>query len=571
MPRPAPAAATPLPHHHGQGHIRAETNGDARLRTLAALDIGTNSIRLEVVRVNDDHSLTTLTQQKESVRLGEQEFTHSGHSELTAAAIERGALVCARFADVARGFQADEIIALATSAVREADNREEFIDRVREEARIDARVISGPEEARLIYLGVSSGADLGDRTALFVDIGGGSTELILGDARGYTMLDSLKLGSIRLSNRFLLGERGPITPEQFGRIKEFARATAGHAVRRLKASGFDAVYGSAGTITNLADVTARRLGDSPTSLRNYTVRTSDLRDTIDILCRLPLEERRRVPGLDPDRADIILGGAAALMMVLEDVRADRITISDRGLRHGIIVDRLMREAGAGADLQTPVRLRSVLQLARSCNFDEEHARHIAHLSLSLFDELGRLGMHRLGERERELLEYAAYVHDIGCFLSHSNHQRHAYYLVRHSDLLGFNDTEIAIIASVALYHRKASPRSTHENMRPLTKQARRAVAMLAGILRVAEGLDRSHLALVRGIRLERLRKPDRIVCTLDSSADCQLELWGVRTNQELFELVFGAYLLLKVEDLGGESAEAPPPALTSALAARPND
>lgn len=541
---------SPPPHlPAAQNRLRVSKNGQAsegRLRTLAALDIGTNSIRLEVIRVNDDHSLTTLTQQKETVRLGEHEFADLDRSELTAAAVERGALVCARFADVARGFQADEILALATSAVREADNKHEFIERVQEEANIEVRVISGPEEARLIYLGVSSGADMGARTGLFIDIGGGSTELILGDSRGYSMLDSLKLGSIRLSNQFLLRQRGPVSQDQFNKIKSFARAVAGHTLRRLKAQGFDVVYGSAGTITNLADVTARRLGDSPTSLRNYVVRTVDLRDTIGILCRLPLEERRRIPGLDPDRADIIIGGAATLMMVLEEVRADRLTVSDRGLRHGMIMDRLMRDATAGANLQMPVRLRSVLQLARSCNFDEEHARHISHLSLRLFDELRRLGLHRCGPRERELLEYAALVHDIGCFLSHSNHQRHAYYLVRHSDLLGFNDTEIAIIANVAYYHRKAVPKRRHDNLQSLEKEARRVVSTLAAILRIAEGLDRSHLALVRGISLSRIGKPDRILCMLDSSADCQLELWGVQTNQDLFERVFGAPLALAV-------------------------
>lgn len=524
------------------------------LRTLAALDIGTNSIRLEVVRVNDDHSISTVTQQKESVRLGEQEFNQRNQSELTAAAIERGALVCARFADVARGFQADEILALATSAVREAENRQDFIERVREEADLDVRVISGPEEARLIYVGVSSGADLGDRTGLFIDIGGGSTELILGDARGYTMLDSLKLGSIRMSNRFLLGERGPITPEQFGRMQEYARAVAGHALRRLKSQGFDTVYGSAGTITNLADVTARRLGESPTSLRNYEVRTADLRETVEILCRLSLEERRRVPGLDPDRADIILGGAATLLMVLSDVKADRLTISDRGLRHGILMDRLLQESSIGAKMQMPVRLRSVLQLARACNFDEEHARHVVHLSLMLFDELGRIGLHDLGPQERELLEYAALVHDIGCFLSHSNHQRHAYYLVRHSDLLGFNDTEIAIVANVAYYHRKTVPKRRHENLQSLSKPGRRVVELLAAILRIAEGLDRSHLALVRGVKLSRREEPPLIQCMLDSTADCQLELWGVQTNQDLFEQVFGAPLALEVRDLSSTEA-----------------
>lgn len=514
------------------------------MKVLAAIDIGTNSIRLEVVRVEADQRLFTLTQQKETVRLGEGEFATN---RLTPAAIERGVLVCARFADVARGFGAEEIIALATAAVREAENQHEFIERVREEAHIDVRVISGPEEARLIYLGVSTGANLGDKRALFVDIGGGSTEIILGDAGGYFLLDTLKLGAIRLANRFLPDERGPVTPERFKKIKDYVRAVASPVVRRLADYGFETVYGSAGTITNLADVTARRLGDAPTSLRNYVVKVSDLHETVDMLCRLPLEERRKVPGLDSDRADIIPGGAAVLMSILEQVGADHITISDRGMRHGILVDRLMREEDARATYETTsVRRRSILQLARACNFEEEHALHVARLALSLFDQLRHLGYHPYGPRERELLDYAALVHDIGCFLSHTNHQQHAYYLVRYSDLLGFNDTEIEIIANVAYYHRKALPKKKHENLANLTRQGRKLVSVLAAILRVAEGLDRSHLGLVEAARLEPARNPDRLLLTLTSQADCQLEIWGVETNRDLFEKVFGCPLTMQV-------------------------
>lgn len=515
------------------------------MNLIAAIDIGTNSIRLEVVRVEEDHSLTTLTQQKESVRLGEGEFDTG---RMTAEAIERGALVCARFADVARGFGATEITAFATSAVREAENRQEFIDRVWDQAAVEVRVISGPEEARLIYLGVSTGADLGDRRALFIDIGGGSTELILGDQRSHFLLDSLKLGSIRISNKFLAKETGPVSPEQFAKIKDHARSVAGHALRQFYSYGFEAVYGSAGTITNLVEVTARRLGDAPASLRNYTARVSDVRESIDYLCKLSLEDRRRVPGLDADRADIIIGGAAVFLAILDGVRAEKVTVSDRGLRHGILLDRLMRESEARAIYEsTPVRLRSILQLARACNFDETHAEHISFLSLRLFDEMRRLGCHPYGAAERELLHYAALTHDIGCFLSHSNHQRHAYYLVRNSDLLGFTDTELGIIANAALYHRKSLPRKRHETLRTLPRPSKQLVYVLASILRITEGLDRSHLALVRDLRLERRRKPERFVLTLVSDAECQLEQWGVATGRDLFERLFSSTLDVEVE------------------------
>jgi exopolyphosphatase/guanosine-5'-triphosphate,3'-diphosphate pyrophosphatase len=524
------------------------------LKILAAIDIGTNSVRLEVVRVEDDLRLTTLSQQKESVRLGEGEFEDG---RLAPEAIQRGTLVIARFAEMARGFGADEILAVATSAVREAANRDEFIERCRELAQVDVRVVSGPEEARLIYLGVSTGANLGDKRALFIDIGGGSTELILGDASNHFLLDSIKLGSIRMANKFLLGEKGAMSPERFRKMVEHARAVAGHATRRFADFGFDTVYGSAGTITNLGLVTARRLGETPGSLRNYVVKAQELRASVEMLCGLNLEERRRVPGLDADRADIILGGAAVLMAVMEDTRAQEIVMSDRGTRHGILIDRLLLEGEARASYEsTTVRERSILQLSRGCNFDEEHAEHISRLCLSLFDQLRSMGLHPYGKRERELLRYSALVHDIGCFLSHSNHQRHAYYLVRHSDLLGFNDTEIDVIANVAYYHRKSVPKKRHVNLQALSRQDRKLVSVLAGILRVAEGLDRSHLALVREVRLAAGKSGGQMELTLFSEADCQLELWGVETNKDLFEEEFAVKLSLRVEQPGGAALAA---------------
>jgi len=531
-----------------QRHAPPSSDNTDRPRVLAAMDIGTNSIRLEVARVEPDHGLTTLTQQKETVRLGERGIT-SRH--MSAAAIERGVLVITRFAEVARGFGATEIVALATSAVREAENQEEFLDRVRDEADLEVRVISGREEARLIHLGVAGGADLSGRRALFIDIGGGSTELIIGDNHQDFTLDSLKLGSIRMAEKFLRNETGQISDGQFDKMKAYVRGVASHTSRRMVTLGFDTVIGSAGTITNLASVTAKRLGDSLTSLRNYEIPVSAIQDTVTMLRRLPLADRRRVPGLDAERADIILGGAAVLMTLLEDVGAQKLTISDRGLRHGILLDTLMREAGAKATYeQTPIRLRSILQLCRACGFDEEHAWHVQRLSFALFDELRRLNYLRMDYWERELLGYAALAHDIGCFLSHSGHERHAYYLIRHSDLLGFNDTEIAILANVALYHRKSLPRRSHRNMESLPKKDRRVITALAAILRVAEGLDRSHLANIREVSLEVAKRPKRLLLTMRTDSECQLELWGVEQNRDLFEQFFGFPLDLRVVSPG---------------------
>ena len=518
-------------------------NKDTRI--FAAIDIGTNSIRLAVVRVEGGQQLTTLALHREMVRLGEGEFETN---QMTQAAIERGAFVCAKFADVARGFGAKEIVAFATSAVREAENREEFSERVQQLAGIEVKVISGVEEARLIWLGVSSGIELGERKAVLIDIGGGSTETIVGRAVGYEpatydVLESMKLGAIRMSNRFL-PDGGPVSPETYAGMQDYVRGVSTQVARKVRESGYDIALGSAGTIGGLADIVARYSPETTiVSGRNVTFRLNDLREAVRMLCRLPLEARRNVPGMDANRADIILGGAAVLQTLMEVYGVSQMTTSERGLRDGILLDHLLREDEARQRFQSEtVRRRSILQLARACNYDAEHAEHIVYLSLRLFDELAALDAHSYGERERELLNYAAIVHDIGTFLSHSNHQKHAYYLTRNSDLLGFDDKEIDIIANVALYHRKGVPKKKHVNLAELNRDERQVVSTLAAILRVAEGMDRSHLSLVQDLRLQRGVDPARFILTMLAKTDCQLEVWGVQNSQDLFELMFAAPL-----------------------------
>ncbi len=511
---------------------------------FAAIDIGTNSIRLAVVRVDENQRLHTLSQHREMVRLGEGEFKAG---KMTPEAIERGALVCARFADVARGFGASEIVAFATSAVREAENRDDFIERVRQQAAIEVRVISGAEEARLIWFGVISGVELNGKKAVLIDIGGGSTEVIVGSAvNEYSVLESMKLGALRLTSKFF-DTTLAIPEDQLLRSMEYIHGVANQVVRKVRAEGFDLAFGSAGSINSLGEVIARVHTEGAGRQQNV-IRTVDLHETIGMLCSLSLEQRRNVPGLDPMRADIILGGGAVLLSLMEAMGIERLMTSDRGLRDGILLDHVLRGEGTLEKFQSvSVRRRSILQLAHSCKYEAEHANHTAFLALRMFDELKCLGAHTYGATSRELLEYAALVHDIGTFLSHSNHQKHAYYLVRYSDLLGFDDTEIDVIANVALYHRKGLPKKSHSNLAELNRSQRRRVSVLAAILRVAEGLDRSHLGLVQDIRLELAGGPSRFVLTIVHTGDCALERWGVQNNSDLFEDVFAAPLEVHTE------------------------
>lgn len=507
--------------------------------TIAALDIGTNSMRLSVVRLNEDTGTwTTLAQYKETVRLGQGEFaSETGKSRIQDEAITRGVLVLSRFADIARGYEAGEIIAIATSALREAANREEFLERAREWAGVEIQVVSGVEEARLIYLGVASGVELGGKRGLFIDIGGGSTETIIGDQSQHYFLDSLKLGAIRLANLYLEGVTGSIPNSLFAKMQQHVRTTAPHALRRIREIGFDLAIASSGTATNLARIAAERNEEDLTTLQNYILHTKDLQAVVKMLCGMTLEERRQVAGLNPERADIIISGGAVLLTLVEELKIGGLVIADRSLREGVIVDAIRRRAGGAGGFETGVRRRSVEHLLRFSENEADHARHVTQLTLSLFDQFHVLGLHNYGDEERELLEYAALLHDIGISVARSGHHRHSHYLIRHSELAGFTDEEIQIIANLAYFHRKSPPKRRHLHYQALSPANQQKVRKLSVLLRIAEGLDRAHLALVQGVHATLQNK--HIVLEIQSDSNLQLEIGYITSETDIFEEAFG--------------------------------
>ena len=563
-----------------------------RERIVAFIDLGTNSVRLLLVRIAPDRSYTILSQQKEVVRLGKGEFTSH---RLRPEAMDRAVFVCNRFAEMARAGGAHEIVAVATSASREARNRREFLARLRDEAKLDVRIISGKEEARLIYLGVASALRLDDRQCLFIDVGGGSTEVILGNQKQHLYLDSLQLGAIRLAGRFFKpGDDGPISKALYKRIKAHVRHHALRAIQALEDRRIDLAVGSSGTVLNLVDVTIQRR-HGRTLAKDDVVTLDDLRETVERLCALSLAERRKVPGLNPDRADIIVAGAAVVETLLETLKVPSLRASDRGLRDGLLIDYLSRVEPTRPLTSDSFRERSVLQLGRACDFDEAHAFHVARLSLTLFDSTRDLGLHDLGEWERELLEYAALLHDIGAFLSYTNHQVHTHYFIRSAELLGFDEKEITLVALAARYHQKSYPDETNHEFAALDRASQRVVKVLCTLLRLAECLDRGHMGVVRSARVVAApsganggtgvppvnsrsvggtdlapanrsraataspvaRDPDAngksAACTdgrglktcrllVQSAGDCRLELWGVESRKKAFRKTFGVDL-----------------------------
>jgi exopolyphosphatase/guanosine-5'-triphosphate,3'-diphosphate pyrophosphatase len=502
-------------------------------RVVAFMDIGSNSVRLLLVRVNPNQTYTVLTEQKEIVRLGETVFVDG---RLHAAAIRRTVNACQDFTALARARGATETVAVATSATREAKNQGELLRALKRQANLDVRVISGKEEARLIYLGTSHVAREAQGPALFMDVGGGSTEIAVGDPRQYAYLDSLRLGAIRLSATFHLDREEPVSEKRYDRVRDYVRDTAAPTFKRVQRFRLGQFIGSSGTIENLADIVYRVRYNRKRD-RSDSMRYSDLVKIIDLLQSLPLEDRRSVPGINPERADIILGGGAIVDVFMEELDLREIHPTDRGMRDGLLFDYLANSEHAAFYGGVPIRERSVLQLARACGSDEAHTRVVARLATELFDSAKKLGVHRYGSEERNLLSFAALLHDAGAFLSYDNQHEHAWYLISSADLLGLNRTETGIIAALAFFSRKGFPKRGHPKLEGLDPGSQSVVRTLTAFLRIADSLDRSRQGLVDHARLQKGR--DGMVLRIKARGDITTDLWGVRYNHQAIEKLLG--------------------------------
>ncbi|HTY15055.1 MAG TPA: Ppx/GppA phosphatase family protein [Methanoregulaceae archaeon] len=518
-------------------------------RIVAFIDIGTNSIRLYVVRISPDCSYTVMSSQKEAVRLGEGEFETG---IITQAAIDRAVMVSGRFVELARSFGAQEFVAVATSAAREAQNRYDLLSRLRHEAHLDVQVISGREEARLIYMGVAAAFHLEGRQAMIVDIGGGSTEIAIGGQQAYSYLASVRLGSIRLANIFFPGgSEKPVGKALYERIRDHVRKEASGFLRQARERPIDQVIGSSGTIINLCDISARLYHPEEPGRTVLTVH--DMKKTIAHLCSLPLPERKKVPGINPERADIILAGAAVIDTFAEELGIFSIDVTQRGLQDGLLADYLSRMAGYPLLGDLSVRERSVLLTGRNFGINEYHARTVSKLALDLFDSGRDTGLHAMGERERELLEYAGFLHDIGSLISFNNHHNHSYYIIRNSDLLGFEPREVLIMANIARFHRKKLPKRREQDISGLNEPDQGIVRILSLFLRLAESLDRRHAALIDRVAFT-IVDPQVAELEITARGDCQFESWGVENEEKNFERIFARQLCHRIvtEEMPGD-------------------
>jgi exopolyphosphatase / guanosine-5'-triphosphate,3'-diphosphate pyrophosphatase len=516
---------------------------------IAAIDMGTNSLHMIVVRVRPDLSFEIIDREKEMVRLGAGGL--DGRA-LTPEVMHAALQVLSKFRRLAESHRVDKIIAVATSAVREAENGGEFLHAVTEQTGIRARVIVGTEEARLIHLAAVYGVGSASETTVVVDIGGGSVEITRGIGANVETGRSFKLGVIRLTERFVKSD--PLVPRDERKLVKHIDAEAGEYLDKLAHAGFDRVIGTSGTILSLGAIATGLQGRSTdTTLRNRRVSAKALRRVKKELVELSLEKRLHVPGLEPRRADLSVAGAVLLDAIVRRLGAEDITLCDMSLREGLVLDYIARHRKeiAQADRYPDIRRRSIVELAERCNYWPEHAAQVARLAIAIFEETR--AVHGLTDREREILEYAALLHDIGVHISYERHHKHSYYLIKNGDLRGFEPEEVDAIALVARYHRCATPKNRHEEYARLPRKRRQAIRTLAAILRLAESLDRSHAQSLSSIELHD-RGEDALL-QVRTNGDAELELWAAARHAAPFERMIGKPL--RVEISGHTYAEQP--------------
>lgn len=515
-------------------------------RLLAAIDIGTNSIHMAIVRVNPElPSFSIVTREKETVRLGDRDLKTGN---LKPEIIQRSIDALRRCQSIAQSLHVDEIIAVATSATREAPNGHEFIARVRDELGLDVSIISGPEEARRIYLGVLSGMELSQKPHAIIDIGGGSTELILGDGQEARSLSSTKIGAVRLTQEFITTD--PIDDREFSVLQAYIQGAIERPTEELLSKVADGetlrLVGTSGTVSSIATLIAiEETGQEPTILNGFCFSRDALAQWVDRLRQADYAKRLAIPGMQERRAEILLAGALVLLAVMHKLEIQTITVCERALREGVIVDWMLKHGLIEDKLryQSSVSERSVLKLAKKFEVDLDYSDRVAQFAIQLFEQTQGV-LHDASERDRQLFWVATILHNCGLYVSHSAHHKHSYYLIRHGELLGYTELEIALIANLARYHRKSVPKKKHSEYADLPSRQRQLVRQLSPLLRLAIALDRRQIGAIASMRCECRQGQFQLYLKPSNPNDpCELERWSINQKKIIFEQEYNVQLI----------------------------
>jgi exopolyphosphatase / guanosine-5'-triphosphate,3'-diphosphate pyrophosphatase len=526
-----------------------ETSSTSEKQNIAAIDIGTNSIHMVIVEIEPSlPSFSIISKEKDTVRLGDRD-PKTGN--LTKEAMARSLAALKRCKDLATSLNANQIIAVATSATREANNGLQFLQQVKDELNINVNLISGQEEARRIYLGVVSVMDFSDRPQVVIDIGGGSTELILADSKEPRFLSSTKIGAVRLTNEFVTTD--PISKAELATLRAYIRGMLERPTDTIWANlelnenpGF---IGTSGTIETIAMIHAlEKQGTIPSPFNGYTITRDEIEAIVKRLAGMSYQERYNTPGISDRRAEIIVPGSIILLETMKMLKLESLTICERALREGIIVDWMLNNGliSDRLEYQKEVRSRNVLKIAQKYQVNLESSQKIAQFTLALFDQTKGY-LHHWHQAERELLWAAAILHNCGVYVSHSSHHKHSYYLIRNAELLGFTELELELIANIARYHRKSKPKKKHEEYLKLPhKDYQLMVRQLSALLRIAVALDRRQKGAIAKIYSNfnsALKELHLHLVPQDIGDDCALELWSLDYKKDAFEEEYGVKLI----------------------------
>ncbi len=455
---------------------------------VGIIDLGSNSARLMIAHLEPGKTPAVVLQVKFMVRLGENSFESK---QLQEPAILRTIDVLKSFAETCKQYNVTSIQAIATAAVRRADNGKDFVQRVLKETGIQLNVVSGHEEARLIYLGVSSGLPHTFGLRIFIDIGGGSTELIVGHSLEYLFLDSLSLGCVMLTNRFMSENKGKVRPQEFEKMKEYVRQTSAHAFQSLVEYNLVEVVASSGTAIALLELSQKLdLPVKPSSDPNV-LSLESLREVSRYVCTLTSEERENLPGLSNRRAEVLVAGSAILLTLLEQLGLKKITISHQNLQHGALADYIKNKQLPIHKSRKNTRKQSVEFLAQAFHYEKKHSEHVKALALMLHDSAVDSGLISYNERWREYLNYAAILHDIGISISYTKHYAHSYYIISHSELLGFTEEEKEYIALLTFFQNK-KPSRKYDIFNVLSEEIKEQITLYSSFLAIAESMEKLH-------------------------------------------------------------------------------
>lgn len=502
---------------------------------IAAFDLGSNSFHLLVADARPDGTFEQVVTDKEMLRLGS---IVAATGEIGRAGSDAAVEVVRRFRSMAESQRADEIVACATAAFREATDSLAVVDRLETETGVKVRVISGREEAQLIFDAVRASVAIDPGPALALDLGGGSLEMMVGDGRGLDWATSLKLGVARLTAEQVRSD--PLSGGDCRRVTSAVARAVERVLPEIERRRPRVAIGSSGTLEALIRLAAtRQSGVAPPTVNQLAVSARDIEALTEWLLGMTSAERAGLPGVDARRADLLPTGALLLTTVMEMTDVEQIVGCEWALREGMVLDSIGHHTRAEWDPDPrAMRRESVLNLCRRYGWNEAHSTKVARLAVELFD--GTAVLHDLSAVDRDLLEFGALLHDVGEHVSKEGHERHTAYLIENGRLRGFSPEEIGILACLGRFHKRGTPKASFEPFARMKESRQKKVMQLVALLQIADGLDRSHGGPVHDVQVYANREVVEVVVEADDDID--LELWGLRRKRDLFERVFDCRL-----------------------------